>query len=302
MNKIIKLIKHPLWLVIIIDRSGLHLLSDKSYISLFYKLTFGKKLDLNHPKTYNEKIQWLKLHDRKDEYTNMVDKYEIKKIMENKIGKEYIIPTYQIYDNVKEIDFSILPNSFVIKPTHYGGNSGVVIVDDKTKINEKKIKRKLNKILKKNLYYYGREWQYKNVKPRIIVEEFLKDNNNDEMFDYKFYCFNGNVKIWFICSDRKHKVKYTFFDRKGNFIDVKQCGEPYDLNVKKPRNIDKMIELAEIISQGFIHLRVDFYEINNKIYFGETTFYDSSGFGPFEPEEWDRKIGDMIELPIDNKE
>jgi hypothetical protein len=301
MDRLIKLIKNPLWIIIFFDRLGLHFLSDKKYISLLYKLTFKKKLDLNNPQTFNEKLQWLKLNDRKEEYTKMVDKFDVKQIVSKKIGEKYIIPTYGIYNNFEEIDFSILPKQFIIKPTHYGGNNGITIVNDKDELNKARLRKQLNKIMKKNLYYYGREWPYKNVKPRIIIEHLLKNDDDSQLCDYKFYCFNGKVYLWFIASDRKNNVKFTFFDRTGNFLDIKQCGAPNDRNVKKPKNLEKMIELAEILAKNITQVRIDFYEVNNKIYFGEMTFFDTSGFGKFEPDYWDKKIGDMIKLPIENK-
>lgn len=298
LNKIIKTIKNPTLIIVFLNNRGLLRLNDETYLKIRYKISYGKKLNLDSPKTFNEKLQWLKLNDRKEFYSQLVDKYEVKRIVEKKIGKEFIIPTIGLYNSFDEINFNELPNKFVIKCTHYGGSEGVFIIKDKESFNYKTVQRKLKRILRKNLYYSGREWPYKNVKPRIIIEKYLEDKNIGEIRDYKFYCFNGKVKLWFICSDRKSKVKYTFFDREGNFLNIKQCNEDYDEKVKKPNNLNKMIELAEILSKDLIHVRVDFYEINNKIYFGELTFYDASGFGQFDPEEWDRKIGDMLELPI----
>lgn len=299
LDKIKKVFKNPLWIVVFLNNRGFHILNDEKYIKLLYRLNFNKNIDLNKPRTYNEKLQWLKLHDRKDIYTTMVDKYEVKKYVCNIIGKEYIVPTLGIYDKWKEINFDELPSQFVIKCTHYGGNKGVHIIKDKSNINLMNIKKDISKVLKKNLYYSGREWPYKNVRPRIIIEKYLVDSTINEMRDYKFFCFNGKVCLWFICSNRKDNVKFTFFDRNGNFLDIKQCGALNDRNVKKPKNLNKMIELAEKLSENMTQIRVDFYEINDKIYFSELTFFDTSGFGKFDPEYWDAKIGDMIKLPYE---
>lgn len=298
-NKLMCVIKHPLWIIVFLNNRGVHILNDQEYIKLLYKLQFNKSLNLSNPKTFNEKLQWLKLYDRRDIYTNMVDKYEVKKYVANVIGKEYTIPTLGIYNKWEEIDFEKLPNQFVIKCTHYGGNKGVYIVKDKSNANFNNIKKDISKILKKNLYYSGREWPYRNVKPRIIIEKYMVDSRMTEMKDYKFYCFNGKVKLWFICSDRNDNVKFTFFDINGDFLNIKQCGAPNDKNVEKPINLDKMIELAEKLSKDLTQIRVDFYEINGQIYFGELTFFDTSGFGKFEPEYWDEKIGNMLKLPYE---
>ena len=300
MKKKIKMfLKNPLWIVVFLNNRGLHLLNDELYLKLLYWLSFGKRIDLKNPKTYNEKLQWLKLYDRKDIYTKMVDKYESKKLIADVVGRQYVVPTLGIYDKFEDINFETLPKSFVIKTTHYGGNKGIFIVKDKQEFDKLNAKKELQKIMKKNLYYSGREWPYKNIKPRIIIEEFLDDKEYNELRDYKFYCFNGKMKIWFICSERNKSVKFTFFDRNGDFLKIKQCGAQYDEKIEKPKNLNKMIEISEKLSEKMLHLRVDFYEVNGKVYVGELTFYDSSGLGKFDPEEWDNKIGAMLKLPIE---
>lgn len=300
LNKIKKVLTNPLWIIVFLNNRGFHIFSDENYIKLLYKLQFKRRINLKKPKTYNEKLQWLKLHDRKDIYTSMVDKYEVKKYVSDVIGKDYIIPTLGIYDKWEEIDLKQLPKQFVIKCTHYGGNKGISIIKDKDKTDFSNIKVNISKTLKKNLYYSGREWPYKNVKPRIIIEKYMVDSKMAEMRDYKFYCFNGKVKLWFVCSDRNDEVKFTFFDRDGKFLDIKQCGALNDKNIEKPINLSKMIELAEKLSKDIIQVRVDFYEIDGKVYFSELTFFDTSGFGKFEPEYWDTKIGDMLKLPYED--
>ena len=277
----------------------LNFLSDESCIKLLYLAKMNKKLDLNNPKTYNEKIQWLKLYDRRDIYIKMVDKHDAKEYVENIIGKHYIIPTIGLYNSFEEIDFDKLPNQFVIKTTHDSG--GVVVVKNKNKFLSEEYengKNKINNSLKNNYYYYWREWPYKNVKPRVIVEKYIEDKNDHELRDYKFFCFNGKVKIMFVASNRQGDgdTYFDFFDRKYNHLDIIN-GHPNAPTVPhKPKNYDLMIDLSEKLSKGFPHIRVDFYEKDGKVYFGELTLYHWSGLVPIEPEEWDYKMGEWIDL------
>lgn len=296
MKKIVKYLKKPKLIIIyLMNKNFFFFLSDELFLKLKFKLLIGYKLDLDNPQTFNEKLQWLKLYDRKDLYTKMVDKYEAKEYVKKIIGDEYIIKTYGVYDGYDEIDFDKLPNEFVMKPTHTSGD--VYICTNKEEIDHKKLKKKVNKWLKRNYYMIHREWPYKNVKPRIIIEEYMEDEENEGLKDYKFFCFNEKFAYSFVCSERATSLKFTFFDKNGKFMNFCQDGCPNDPNVKKPKNYDKMIQLAEILAKDTIEVRVDFYEINNKIYFGELTFFDAAGFGKFEPEEWDKKVGDMLVLP-----
>ena len=277
-------------------RGLLKWLSDEKYIKLVYYAEFKKKLNLSNPQTYNEKLQWLKLHDRRDLYTIMVDKYAAKDYVSNIIGEKYIIPTIAVYDKFDDINFDKLPNQFVIKCTHDSGS--IVIVKDKSKLDIKTAKRKINKGLKNNGYNYGREWPYKNVKPRIIIEKYMEDNDTKELRDYKFFCFYGEPKLMFLATDRQvGKTKFNFYDLNFQLLPFTQ-GHPNDIrSIKKPKMFDQMIELSKKISKEIPHVRVDFYEINGKVYFGELTFYHYSGFEKFVPKEWDKKLGDLIELP-----
>ena len=273
------------------------LIPDKMYLKIMYKKRMGKKLDLKNPKTYNEKLQWLKLYDRKKVYTKLVDKYEVKKYVAKCIGEKYIIPTLGVWDKFDDIDFDKLPNQFVLKCTHDSG--GVLICKDKSKLDIKKARRKFNLILKRNFYYAAREWPYKNVKPRIIAEKYVEDKKYMELRDYKFFCFSGNVEYMFIASNRQGEgdTYFDFFDKNFKHLNIIN-GHP--MNPKcpnKPVNFDKMITLAEKLAKDYPHVRIDFYEVNGKVYFGEVTFYHWSGLVPFEPEEWDLKIGDLITLP-----
>ena len=282
--------------IYMIKEKLIRLIPDKIYLKIkFYKI-FKRKLDLSNPKTFNEKLQWLKLYDRKDIYTTMVDKYEVKKYVASIIGEEYIIPTINVYNKFDDIDFSKLPNQFVIKCTHDSG--GVVIVKDKSKLEISSAKEKINKSLRHNFYYDGREWPYKNVKPRIIVEKYMIDESGYELKDYKFFCFDGKVKLMFIATDRNANTEtcFDFYDEKFHHLPFTNGHPNSKKSIKKPKNFDEMKKLAEILSKNIPQIRVDFYNINGKIYFGELTFYHWSGFMPFKPEEWDYKLGEMINI------
>lgn len=269
------------------------LLNDKIYLKVVYWARTGKQLNLKNPITFNEKMQWLKLYNRNYKYSKLVDKYEVKKYVENIIGKEYIIHTIGVYDSFDKIDFDSLPNQFIIKCTHDSG--GNYICKDKRKINIEDIRLKINKAMKSNYYKYGREWPYKDVKPRIIIEEYLSNNDKD-LIDYKFWCFNGEPKICLVCTDRQTELKETFFDTNWNLLDLKRTNHKIDETIAKPTNLELMKELSNKLSQDMPFIRVDFYEVNGKVYFGELTFFPASGFSTFEPEEWDRKLGDWIPL------
>jgi len=274
-------------------------LEDESYLKLKYKVTMRKELNLDAPQSFNEKLQWLKLYDRKPEYTTMVDKIEAKKYVADLIGEEYIIPTLGVWDKFDDIDFGTLPNRFVLKCTHDSG--GLVICRDKSQFNKESAKKKINKSLKTNFYYIGREWPYKNVKPRIIAEQYMEDTSITELQDYKFFCFNGIAKVLFIVTDRQkqgEETKFDFFDMEYNHLPFTNGHPNADVFPPKPEKFDEMRMLAEKLSKDIPHLRVDFYEVNGKVYFGELTFFHWSGMVPFNPEEWDKIFGDWIELPV----
>ena len=274
-----------------------HFITDKAMIKMQYRAVFGKKIDLNNPKSFNEKLQWLKLYDRNNEYIKLVDKFEVRSHIKNEIGEEYLIPLLGIWDNCEEIDYAGLPNQFVLKCTHDSGS--VLLCEDKQKFDFQKAKIKLEKSLNKNLFWHGREWPYKNVKPRIMAEAFMMDDKTTELRDYKFFCFNGKVKCVKIDFDRFKDHRANYYSVNGELLPFGECICPPDFNRKleMPKNMDKMIELAEKLSAKNSFLRVDFYEVNNKIYFGELTFFPASGFGPFTEEEWDYKLGEYLVLP-----
>ncbi len=278
----------------------LHWLPDKPYVKLLYWANIGKRLRLKKPQTFNEKLQWLKLYDRKLEYTQMVDKYEAKKYVAGRIGEEYIIPTLGVWNKFEEIDFDSLPDQFVLKCTHDSG--GLVICKDKSRLNMAEAKKKIEDCLQSRYYMLHREWPYKNVKPRIIAETYMEDAATAELRDYKFFCFDGKVKALFIATERSNETeetKFDFFDENFNHLPFTN-GHPNATSLpQKPVNFEKMKELAGALSKGIPHVRVDFYEANGKIYFGELTFYHWSGIVSFNPEEWDYKFGDWIKLPKD---
>ena len=274
----------------------LRFVPDKLYIQMYYFAHFKKFCNLKNPKTYNEKLNWLKLHDRNPLYTTLVDKYAAKEYVARIIGNGYIIPTLGVWDTFDDIDFDKLPNQFVLKCTH--DSEGLVIVQDKNKLDKDAAKKKIEAALRQNFYYIGREWPYKNVKPRIIAEQYMEDHVDGELRDYKFFCFNGEPKAMFIASDRaSDHVKFDYFDMQFNHLDIKQKYPHAQKTLRKPVTFEEMIEFSKILSKGYLHVRVDFYEVDGHLYFGELTFYHFSGFMPFEPDRWDKVFGEWLELP-----
>lgn len=273
------------------------IMPDSLYLKCLFKKKMGAKLNLRNPQTFNEKLQWLKLHDRKPEYTTMVDKYAAKKYVADKIGEQYIIPTLGVWDKYEDIDFNKLPNQFVLKCTHDSG--GLVVCKDKSKLDLGAAERKINESLKNNYYYYWREWPYKNVPPRIIAEKYLDDNGNVPV-DYKVYCFNGVPYKVMLCLDRDkaEATKFYSFDKEWNLLRHNKWGKeaPGDFTLPKPASLDQMFEFAAILSRDIPFLRVDFYEVKGSLYFGELTFYPDSGFDNAIAPEIDLMYGNMIEL------
>lgn len=274
------------------------LLPDKLYLLLQFRRKLGYWMDFNNPVTYNEKLQWLKLYYREAICTNMVDKYEAKNYVANIIGEEYIIPTLGMWDSFDEIDFDKLPDQFVLKTTHDSG--GVVICKDKKELDIETAKKKITKSLKRDYYMGTREWPYKNVPHRIIAEQYMVDESGYELKDYKWFCFDGKVKALFIATDRGNPdtdTKFDFFDENFNHLPFTNGHPNANREIPKPRGFEEMKRLAEVLSRDIPHLRVDFYDINGKIYFGELTFFHWSGFVPFTPKEWDVTFGNWIKLP-----
>lgn len=276
---------------------NLHWFNSSFYLKVLFFLRNKRKLNLKNPQTFNEKINWLKLHvNITPQCTMMVDKYGVRDFIKEKIGEEYLIPLLGVWNTFDEIDFEKLPNEFVLKTTHDSG--GIVICKDKKKLNIPEAREKLTKHLRYNYYWRGREIPYRDVKPRIIAEKLMVDESGTQLKDYKIFCFDGKPTMLFLASDRFSKggVKFTYYDMDLNLLPVKSEGHERDLTPPVVPNWEEMKHLAGILSAGFPHLRVDFYNINGKIYFGELTFHHDSGIVPFEPEEWEYKLGDMIKL------
>lgn len=273
------------------------LIPDRIYLQIVYFKHFRRFINFNNPKTFNEKIQWLKLNYRNEEYTKLVDKYRVKQYITKLIGEEYVIPTLGVWNNVDDIDFKSLPEKFVLKCNNDSG--GIVICKNKKDFDEAKAKSFLKERLKNNGYWYGREWPYKNVKPCIIAEKYMEDSISKDIKDYKFFCLNGSMEFFDIDIDRFIEHRANYYDRNGNFLPFGKtyCPPDYTKKIEMPKNLDKMIELAETISHNTVLSRIDFYEIDGQVYFGEITFYPGSGFSPFTDEKWDYKLGDMIDLP-----
>ena len=292
MKRILQLFNALIW------RVYYYCCPDKIYLNRKFIEVFGRKINWHNPKTYNEKLQWIKIYDRNPLYTKMVDKYEVREYIETIIGKEYLIPCFGVWDSFDDIDFNILPNQFVLKCTH--DSNSVIICRDKSLLDKNAVRNKLTKHLKNNYYYNAREWPYKHVKPRIIAEKYMEDMKTVELRDYKFFAFDGITKACFIASDRQKngtECKFDFFDTNFNSLNI-QHGHPNSKVLPdKPVNFDKMMDLANKISKGFPEMRIDFYECNGNIFFGEITFFHHSGFVPFLPEKWDDIFGTWIKLP-----
>lgn len=273
--------------------------SDLLYLKVRYRCVMKRRLNLDNPQTYNEKLQWIKLYYRKPIMTKMVDKYAAKEYVANIIGEEYIIPTLGVWDSVEDIDFDALPNRFVLKPTHDSGE--YIICKDKSNLDKEKALKKLKKSLKRNYFYENREWPYKDVKPRIIAEQYMEDERG-ELNDYKFFCFDGEVKAILIATERhtKHGPFFDYFDKDFNHFPFEQGGPNSNKQIEKPEKLDEMCEMARKLSKGIPHVRVDLYCVKGQIYFGELTFFDSSGMAEFNPEEWNYTFGSWIKLPINN--
>lgn len=297
-SKIKKIFKNPRLLFLTLGQRGFfNWMDDKKYIQIAFEILMGKDLNLDNPQTYNEKLQWIKLYDRRPEYTMMVDKYAVKEYVTQKIGKQYVIPTLGVWNHFDEIDFDSLPNQFVLKCTHDSG--GLVICKDKRKLNKKKAKKKIEECLRHNFYYGQREWPYKDVQHRIIAEQYMEDSKTKELRDYKFFTFNGEVKALFIVTERgsEEETKFDFFDADFKHLPFTNGHPNAPATPEKPECFNEMKRIAAKLSEGIPQARIDLYEVDGKVYFGEITFFHWSGFKPFEPVEWDYRFGEWIKLP-----
>lgn len=286
-------------------------LPDKTYLELLYRFKMGHRLDLKNPKTFTEKLQWLKLYNRKPECTTMVDKYAVKEYVANIIGEEYIIPTLGVWDKPEDIEWESLPQQFVLKTTHGGGGGGVLICKDKVSFNKEEAIAKLNQSLKSDIYREYREWPYKNVSKRVIAEKLMRPKNSPALTaltDYKFFCFNGEPKYCQVIRDRHSKETIDFYDmdwKHQEFVGLNSAGGRNhalqftngQTSVAKPKHLDKMIDICRQLAKDESFVRVDLYVIDEKKYFGELTLYPASGLGIFTPEEWNGRLGDLLTLP-----
>jgi hypothetical protein len=289
-----------------IGKSLLYRFGDRLPDSLYLKLLFycqtGKRVHLKHPKTFNEKLQWLKLYDHKPEYTTMVDKYAVKEYVSNIIGEEHIIPSLGVWNRPEDITWDELPRQFVLKTTHGGGGKGVIICKDKLTFDKEKAIDNLKMAMRRNLYHRFREWPYKNVPKRIIAEKFMEEHDNptDDLIDYKFYCFSGEPTYCQVIKDRRKKETIDFFDmewKHQDFIGLNTNAVYAEVLPKKPTRFDDMKSIAKSLSKAIPFSRIDLYEINGIVYFSEITFYPRSGFGRFSPQRYDQILGDKIILP-----
>lgn len=269
---------------------------DEEYLKKIYFARLGKELDLERPKTFNEKLQWLKLHDRKPLYTKLVDKAAVKDYVAEAIGERYIIPTLGVYDSFDEIDFDILPERFVLKCTHDSG--GLVICTDRAAFDKQNAANTLNRFLKRDYYSQWREWPYKDVPKRIIAEAYIASGANG-LTDYKVHCFNGEPELILVCADRFSKSGLTedFYSREWERLKLKRPGVPQaSKQIQKPAQLDEMLRLARKLSNNIPFVRIDFYIVNGSVLFSEFTLYPASGLTAFEPDEWDKKLGDLLTL------
>lgn len=275
-------------------------LPDKPYLKILYRLKMGKKLNLKNPQSFTEKIQWLKLYNRKPEYTALVDKAAVKDIVGDKIGQEYIIPTLAVWESVEEIEWEKLPDRFVLKTTHGGGGGGVVVCSDKSKLDKNAAIKRLSNSMKSDIYKNLREWPYKNVPRRIIAEKYISNNIDKDLPDYKWYCFNGEPLYCQVIRDRNSKETIDFYDKDWNHQDIVGLNPKATLGnkpVPKPENLEIQLKIAAKLSKGIPFVRVDLYEVNDETFFGELTFYPASGIGRFSPDNWNKTFGELINLP-----
>lgn len=306
-SKLFKCLINPHELTVWLNAHGFaRVISDESIIKATFRKEMGYALDLDNPKTFSEKLQWLKLHDRNDKYTMMVDKYLVREYISEQLGEEYLIPLIGVWDNPNDIDFDALPDKFVLKCNHNSG-LGMCICTDKSKLDFEKVKRELKRGLKQDYYLTNREWPYKNVPRKIICEEFIADEaseKNGGLVDYKLYCFNGYVDSVMACIDRNTgDTKLYFFDEEWNLKRINPRGKeaPEDFTLPRPKKLAEMFEIARKLSKGHPYLRVDLYECNDKIYFGELTFFPASGYNSNLLQDANRYFGDLIDLSLVEK-
>ena len=298
-KKFKRLFRHPGKAVSSLAARGVfNWMSDEPYLKMVYRARMKKQLNLNDPRTYSEKLQWLKLHYRHSKQVILADKVAVRDFVADAIGDDYLIPKIGVYECVKNIPWDMLPQRFVLKCSH--ASTANIVCSDKRKLDIPLAKRQLKHWMQKSWFWYGREWPYKHIKPRILAEHFIDDGHKTGLVDYKFFCFYGEPKALFVARDRQsqeEETKFDFYDLDWNWLPIIN-GHPNSMEaMERPVALEEMIELSKVLSHGFPHVRVDWYYANGKIYFGEMTFYHFSGFTPFVPESWDKTFGDWLKLP-----
>lgn len=290
------------WIDFLISRHLLDWVSDETFLKIKFRQSLGKPLNLAHPQTYNEKIQWLKLHDRDPLYTKLVDKYEVRSFIADRLGSAYSVPLVGgPWNSPEEIDFDALPDQFVLKCTHDSG--GLIICRDKSALDRDQIRRKLSTSLARNYFWSKREWPYKDVPPRIIAERYMQDGDTKNLNVYKILNFGGTPRIIQTIQNDKTKAEtIDYFDTDWNLLDLRQGFPNSEVPLPRPKTLPDMLRAAAILSAGFPTLRTDFYEINGRVFFSEITFYTDSGLCPFEPPSWDLLLGTWTRLPIDEEQ
>lgn len=301
-NKVFSLLHNPSRVLSAIVSRSRFILPDKFLVEMVYRLNMHEWPNLKNPKTFNEKLTWLKIYYRNPSYTPLVDKYNVKDYVKETIGEEYVIPTLGIWNHFDEIDFSALPQQFVLKTTHDSGNLGVIICKDKDSFDIDKARKIINKSIKDQNKVYQGEWPYLGLKPRIIAEKYMEDHKTGELRDYKFFCFNGEVKALFVASERQRREEpyFDFFDSNFVHLNFTQGHPNNPSSIEKPLQFDEMKRLASKLTCGIPCVRCDLYEVDGKVYFGELTFFHFGGIVPFNPREVDEQWGDWIKLPKAN--
>lgn len=272
----------------------LSFIPDEPYLKIVFKIKTGKSLDLKTPKTFNEKLNWLKLHKKHEEYSDLVDKLKVRSFVSKKLSEEYLFPLLGEWNSFEEIDFESLPKKFVLKCNHDSGS--VRLITDKDSADKRELSRFFGGRLSLNPFCLGREYPYKSVKPKIIAEKLMESEDGKGIKDYKFFCFDGEPRLMFVAGDREADVRFDFFDMDFNHLDIYNIHPNAERVPEKPKSFEKMKELCRVLTKGMKFVRLDLYEIDSKPYFGEFTFFHGGGFYEFSPEEWNKKLGDLIDV------
>lgn len=293
MNKLTMFFKNPKLLLFSLMAKTSHLWPDKLYVRLLYWIHVGGGINYSKPATFNQKMNWSKIYDRNPLYTELADKYKVKQYVKDRLGEKAVVPCYGVWKCFDNIDFANLPARFVLKCTH--DSSGAIICRDKGTFDYDGAKKRVNRSLATNYYWTLREWPYKNIPHRIIADEFLDDGSGHELQDYKFWCFNGEPRVMYITNKGKH-VYENFYDMDFRPLDINHGFERRQPEYLRPAGFELMKEYAAKLSEGMPFVRIDFFEVNGHVYFGEFTFYDWAGLKPFKTLEWDKEIGRWIKL------